>query len=204
VKAAIIGDSQAQGLLPVMGPILARRGYELDTDRSWAQQGAAIDAITEHARQVGPVDLAIVFSGGGNDPASLVNDQARYRDKLVTLVNTLRFAGVRQVIIVGPFSSDDPSVQALHDAARLVQARGIPGARWVDGEALTRWIPHPAGNLTHWDHASYQRIGVELERAIFEHGTVTAIGLVGTLAFLGAAGSVVMELLYARAAGDVS
>lgn len=201
MKAVVLGDSQAQGLLPVLGPVLRRHGYELDPNHSWAQQGAGIGDITEHAVRAGPADLALVFSGGGNDPASLVGDQNAYKEKLVTLVGTLRFSGVQNVVLVGPFRSDDAAVARLHDAARLVQERGIPGSRFVDGYALTVWVPHPAGELTHWSRTGYQSIALELEKALFDSGVVTAIGLVGSLTCLGALGVALMEALYARAEG---
>lgn len=199
----ILGDSQGAGLEPFMDALASRHGLTFDRTRSYTRAGASLEELTEHAVHAGPASLAIVFSGGGNDPAALVNNQTLYAEKLATLVGTLRFAGVQSVVVVGPFRSDDAAVQAQHEAARLVQGRGIPGARWVDGMALTAFVPHPADNETHWDRASYARIATELEKAIFDQGLVTAIGMVGTLAFLGAGGVVVMELLYARAAGDV-
>ena len=197
--AVVIGDSQAQGLLPVMGPVLARHGYDLDTGRSWAEQGASIDTVTQHARTAGPADLAIVLSGGGNDPASLIANADAYRTKLQTLVGTLQFAGARSIVLVGPMRSDDPAVAAQHDAARAIQARGVPGARWVDGYRLSSFVPHPSGNPTHWTRAGYEQIALELEKAIWSSGTVTAIGLVGTLTFLGSIGMIAMEALYERA-----
>lgn len=200
MRAVVVGDSQAQGLLPVLGPILARHGYDLDADRSWAHQGAGIDAITEHARAAGPADLAIVLTGGGNDTAQSLRDAgASYREKLHNLVGTLRFAGVQSIVLVGPMISDDPEVQRRHDAARQYQAQGVPGARWIDGYRLSAWVPHPDGNPTHWTRNGYQAIAGELEKAIWSSGTVTAIGLVGTLTFLGGLGMLVMESLYERA-----
>lgn len=197
--ASIIGDSQAEGLEPVLGPILARHGLELDRGKSWARAGAGILEITEHARTAGPVRLAIAITGGGNDT---IGDLEAYRTKLVNLVGTLRFAGAQEVVLVGPFLSDDPEVQARHEAARAVQSRGIPGARWVDGFAMSAYTRHPEGNPTHYDRAGYQRLALELEKAIFDSGVHTAIGLVGTLSFLGAAGVVLMEYLYERAGSE--
>ena len=196
--ASIVGDSQAEGLKPVLGPILARHGLELDDGKSWTRAGAGVVEITEHAVRAGPVRLTIAVTGGGNDT---IGNIETYREKLVALVGTLRFAGAQEVILVGPMLSDDPEVQARHEAARAVQSRGIPGARWVDGFALSAFVGHPAGNPNHYSRNGYQAIGLELERAIFDSGTRTAIGLVGTLGFLGAAGVVLMEALYARAEG---
>src|SRR5205814_2299932 len=139
--------------------------------------------------------LVLVLTGGANDSNGLVGNQERYRDKLVTLVGTLRFAGAQSVVLVGPFRSDDPTVEAQHEAARLVQGRGIPGARFVDGFSVSSSVPHPAGNPTHWTTAGYRSIAGELEKALFDQGLVTAIGMAGTLAFLGAGGVVLMELL---------
>jgi len=202
--AKILGDSQGQGELAALGPVLARHGLELDQAGSYVRAGADSSELAQHASSIGAADVVLLFTGGGNDPASLVNDQNRYRDKLTSIVNTLRAGGAQRVVLVGPFRSDDPSVQALHDAARLVQGRGIPGASWIDGYQITAFVPHPAGNPTHWAAAGYRAIALELEKALFDHGEVTAIGLVGTLTFLGAVGAVTMELLYARAAGDVA
>lgn len=193
---SIVGDSQAAGLEPVLGPILARHGLQLDEAKSWTRAGAGVVEITEHAVHAGPVRMAIAVTGGGND--TITNMEA-YRAKLVTLVGTLRFAGAQEVVLVGPMLSDDPAVQARHEAARAVQSRGIPGARWVDGFQLSAWVQHPPGNPVHYDRNGYAQLGRELEKALFDSGTVTAIGLVGSLTCLGALGIAVMEALYARA-----
>ncbi len=202
MKAVIVGDSQGVGLETVLGPVLSRHGYELDTAKSWTSNGANLDSITQHAVQAGPADLAIVFSGGGNDPLSLTTNQANYRAKLVTLVGTLRFSGVQEIVLVGPMKSDDPSVTAMHDAARAVQGQGIPGARWIDGYLVSEWTPHPVGNPTHWDRNGYAAIALELEKAIWSSTTKAVIGLVGTLTFLGGLGMLLMEGLYDRAASS--
>lgn len=191
--AVAIGDSQAEGLMPLLGAMFARHGYALDASKSWSRAGAGIDEITQHAVQAGPAKIGLIFTGGANDPASLVNNAEAYRAKLQTLVGTMHFAGVQDVFLVGPFKSDDPAVAAQHQAARLVQGAGIPGARFIDGIRLSEWTPHPDGNLTHWTRAGYQQIVLELERAVFQSGTVTAIGLVGTLTFLGGLGMLVLE-----------
>ena len=196
VRAVLLGDSQGEGLEPLLAPVLRRHGYHLDTPASWTQSGASIAAIAAHTSSAGPADLVLVVSGGGNDTVG-----ADYAGKLAAVAAQLRAGGARDVVWVGPMRSDDPRVRALHDAARAVQGRGIRGARWIDGYALSGWAEHgPDG--THFTPNGYRSIALELERAVWSQDQATVIGLVGTLAFLGACGVILTEALYARATVD--
>ena len=194
MKAAILGDSQGDGLERVLGPVLARHGYELVS--GWTEAGASLAALLEHAGAIGEADLVLVVSGGGND-SNVEAHADDYRAKLDRVVAELRAAGARDVIWVGPMRSADPRVAGLHDAARAIQGRGIRGARWIDGYTLSITAQH-APDGVHFTRNGYSSLAVELERAIWGQGIATAIGLVGTLAFLASVGVIVLEAMEAR------
>lgn len=198
MQALLIGDSQGEGLRRPLTSVLAARGYAL-SPASWTQVGASTTAARPHVDGVPAVDLAIVVLGG-ND-GSLARAGEGYAAKLADLVAQLRRAGARDVVWIGPMHADDASVAAQHDAARAVQSRGIPGARWVDGYALSIYAPH-GGDGVHFTAAGYRQIAAEADKALFQSNMVTALGLVGTLAFLGSAGVIAMEALYARASSS--
>jgi len=188
VTVLLLGDSQGLGLRAPLSRLLAARGYELD-QRSWTESGASLGAIASHVPSGGEWDLAIVVSGGGNENAGA--DPAAYRQKLDDLAQQLR-ARASRVVFVGPLRATDPRVSGLHDAARAIQREGIRGAQWVDGYALSSWVsPTEAG--VHYSANSMSVIARELDRAIFASGMATAIGLVGTLAFVGAVGVIAIE-----------
>jgi hypothetical protein len=196
--ARVLGDSQGVGLLAVLGPVLAAHGYELDAPGSWTQVGASTVDATAHAGAVGTgADLVLVVLGG-ND-GELAANTARYRAKIDALLLELRRAGAREVVWVGPMHADDARVAQLHDAAREAQGSGgVTGVKWIDGYPLSYRAEH-AGDGVHFTRRGYASIAADIERAVWAQGASTAIGLVGTLVFLGAAGIVAMEVLYARA-----
>ncbi len=185
VTVLLLGDSQGEALRAPLARLLAARGYELDP-HSWTESGASLGAIAAHVPQNRNHQIAIVVSGGGNENAA--TDPAGYRQKLDDIAQQLRATSGR-VYFVGPLRSSDMRVSGLHDAARAIQRSGIRGATWIDGYALSAWVA-PGNDGTHYDRNAMARIASELDRAIFSSGTVTGVGLFGTLAFVGAAGAI--------------
>lgn len=192
-RAALFGDSQAQGLAPHLRSLLA--DYDIDLVHTDARPGLSTSRfVREFDRPSEHYELAIVVLGGNDDPGS------SYPDTLRQAVGV--FSGLAdKVLWIGPSYSTASSVEQRHTATRRAQARWLPALgvtfrdplSWQQGAAAER---QPDG--THFLRDSYelQAEAVALEASLLLSRTALAVAGV-VLAGLGAFGALAWRWLRA-------
>lgn len=170
MNIAIIGDSHAETLGPLLSGLLTAAGHKVwsTAERGWSTrrflQDRNIAALATDPSTGAPADRALVLLGG-NDQSS--RDQ--YAAELDTMLTRLRAAGVRDVIWVGPYKvRDTGSVKTRHDRVREWQSDFLPahGATWLDGYALSNGLPQ-ASDGVHFPRSSYTTMAQQIaQRAV--------------------------------------
>jgi lysophospholipase L1-like esterase len=189
---ALIGDSHAEVLFPLLKPLAEAAGYRVVysiAKRGWSEASYNRDASFASAIAAARPDVALVHLGGNNQAMST----AAYSRDVQTLLGTLERAGVKRVLWVGPYAatSDTANTRVRHETTADLQATILPqfGVSWLDTRPFSR-TGHTDG--VHFSRTAYadfaRRIGSFLgsSAAVVASGpsrvwiwAATAVSLVG-------------------------
>lgn len=144
----VIGDSQAEGLLPW----LRRSGFA--TAGSSAHRGWSSTRLIELVNSEGE---PVVFVAGGNDTPN-----AGYPARVLGIASRLPAGSVW----VGPVAARVAPDATVHEQVAELQREALEstGVRWVDARPLTRDLAN-ATNV-HLTRANYERFAKRLEARI--------------------------------------
>lgn len=159
---ALIGDSHAEVLFPLLRPALEARGFSIalsEARRGWSEASYNGDADLPARLQAARPTVALVHIGGNN---AALTDGA-YLSQITRLLTTLKAAGVREVFWIGPYVATSSTADAArrHEVTAQLQARLLPVAaantglpvRWLDTRPFSR-TGHTDG--IHFSRAAYQ------------------------------------------------
>lgn len=184
--AVIIGDSQAQTLLPHLTERLRARGIEVVgshtvvgwSTRSFVQAGRIPELMATRP------DLALIALGG--------NDTATF-----TLMSTMRefLEQVRSqndphIVWIGPAHSTRADVQRRKEGVVSMQRAFLPGqgVEWHDAMPMTRDLAHTQDGV-HFPRTSAARWAARIDAVLFSSGSSDL--LIGAIA----AGAAALGLL---------
>lgn len=169
MNIAIIGDSHAQVLGPILTSILSAAGHRAwsTAEAGWSTrrflQERNIAALATDPSTGARADRAILLLGGNDQTA-----RDEYATELLAMLERLRAAGVHDVVWVGPYKVRDAgTVKTRHDRIREWQSDFLPahGATWLDGYALSEGVPQ-ASDGVHFPRTSYAAMAPRIaERA---------------------------------------
>jgi len=159
-RVAVLGDSQAEGLIPHLREPLRAAGYAPTTLVSY--RGASSSRLATHVDEVlaGSPDLVVLTAGGNDDEG----DASRWRD----LARRVTAQGAMLVWMTPPDA--EPAGSALDLArARIASAieralAGSPRVRVVSGRELFAGLVH--ANDVHFVGTSYAEAARRLARAL--------------------------------------
>lgn len=160
---ALIGDSHAEILFPLLKPIAEAAGYRVvfsSAKRGWSEASYNRDASFASSLAAARPNVALVHLGGNNQAMST----AAYSRDVQTLLGTLERAGVKRVLWIGPYAatSDTANTRVRHETTADIQATILPqfGVRWLDTRPFSQ-TGHTDG--VHFSRTAYadfaRRIG---------------------------------------------
>lgn len=169
----MLGDSHTEALGPRLKALLGD-GFRYEAFAGYST------ARADAARKINPLNAETIFvSLGGND----FGDQSVARSKLVSKLRTGNL--LAHIVWVGPFQSNDPTVDKRHlEQARSQQEQFSDlrsGVHWIDGRRLSTMLTHVADG-THFTPASYSALAEEIVSAA---GTKTSFGIGFAVVLLG-------------------
>lgn len=135
---ALIGDSHAEVLFPLLRPALEAQGYTValqEAKRGWSEASYLRDAGFPVRLRAARPTVALVHLGGNNAQTG-----AAYEATLRQFLGTLRAAGVERVYWVGPYIATSNTAdaarrhaQTAEEQARLLPALSSdPAVSWLD------------------------------------------------------------------------
>ncbi len=142
----VVGDSHVEMVGPMLTARLSDAGFRAlgyEARRGWStrryREAGDLRALLERS---GRPEIVVV-SLGGNDR---VDSREQYAEDLAWIVGEARAAGARQIVWLGPATSDPSAgpraafTGARHEAnAELQRERlGDLGVRWIDSRPLTQ------------------------------------------------------------------
>jgi lysophospholipase L1-like esterase len=164
-RLALIGDSHAEVLFPLLRPALEAQGFTAaltDARRGWSEASYLRDATFAARLRAAEPRAALVHLGGNN----LALTDAAYADTARRLLLLLKGAGVQQVYWIGPYVATSSAADAArrHEVTATLQARLLPAlaaetglpVRWLDTRPFSR-TGHSDG--IHFTRAAYQDFG---------------------------------------------
>ena len=159
----MLGDSHTQALGPRLKTLYGD-GFRFEAFPGYST------ARADAARKLSPSGAeTILLSLGGND----FGDQSAARHRLI---DNLRAKNqIANIVWVGPFHSNDPSVDKRHQEqthSQRVQFSSA-GVRWIDGRPLSAPLTHIADG-THFTPSSYSVLAEKIAEVA---GTTTKTGL---------------------------
>lgn len=168
----LVGDSQAQGLAPSLGPIAAAAGGAFGSS---VHPGMSLSqAVSDIGADIFNGRNTVIVSLGGNNPPrtqSLANQQM---DAFLA-----KFPG-RQVYWITVLPSTDPTMQPARALMASWQKAHLParGVRVIDGELLAKSLPRR--DEVHLTALGYRdlaaRLNTLLNRSPMSAGAVAFVG----------------------------
>lgn len=172
----IVGDSHVRMLGPMLRDQLEDDGLRVlgyESRPGWStaryqRAGDLRDVLLANGRPE-----VVVVSLGGND---FVGSRESYREQLAWIVSEARAAGAREVIWIGPATSDATVSEraartgARHERNAELQRELLPelGARWVDSRPVT--VAHHGRDGVHFTREGYAgwagSVRPEVERVV--------------------------------------
>lgn len=131
---ALIGDSHAEVLFPLLRPALTAQGYTValsEARRGWSEASYLRDSGFPARLRAARPEVALIHLGGNNTQSG-----AAYAATAARMMDELRAAGVKRVFWIGPYVATSNTADAArrHAMTAEEQARVLPplGARWLD------------------------------------------------------------------------
>lgn len=186
----IIGDSQSEGLVPFLVPLLEGRGdrvvgtatirgMSLANMRSNIERQRSVKAVADRS------EVLVVILGGNNR----VSSRAAYASLVSWFLNDVA-DHPRAIWWVGPAASVHPTWGEHHAATRALQRSILPPrsrVTWIDAWPMTRRGIEYAGDRLHFTREGYRawapRLLGELHSAA-PTGLLVGAGLLGVAAGL--------------------
>ena len=195
----LIGDSQAEGLLPYIHERMHARGFTMvgaATHVGWKTARFVSEQAAVALSRVNPDVVLVVL--GGNDIATTASARAVLAEDIRQFLAQIRSSSSPHIIWIGPAHSTDPNTSRRHEAVADVQSSMLPalGVEWHDGGPMTEDLGHAADGV-HFPRTSLIRWADRINQALFtnEHST-RWVGAVSLLA--AAAGIAGIAWLYFR------
>ena len=188
--ASLIGDSQAEGLLPYIQEHMEARGFAIigaATHVGWKTGRFVREQPATALSRLGADVVLVVL--GGNDIALTADSRAELASDIRQFLVQIRSSSSPHIIWIGPAHSTDPDTSRRHEGVAAVQRAILPalGVEWHDGEPMTDDLGHAADGV-HFPRTSLMRWADRIDRSLFtnEHST----RWVGAVALLAAAAGV--------------
>jgi len=136
LRVAIVGDSHAQVLGPMLARAYASQGHTVTSivaRPGWSSR--RFRTVNKLSDRIGVVDVVVVILGGNNRRTSRI----AYSEDIVWLLTELDFTGADSIVWFGPLWADHPFYQRNHVRSRDLQESIFlwPDIRWVDMHAAT-------------------------------------------------------------------
>lgn len=140
---ALVGDSHAQALWPLVEKALAGTGYEVvlkEANAGWSENSYRTRKPTLPTTLSAARPDVVLFALGGNAQPS--RGESAYRSDVEWLVDAARSAGAGRILWFGPATSDAsiaPDTASRHEQVAALQSRILPalGVEWTDSRPFT-------------------------------------------------------------------
>lgn len=168
MKLALIGDSHAEVVFPLLIPLLQKAGHTVvyqRAERGWSEASYnKVATLSSDLRQAG-AQGAVVTLGGNNQALTA----PAYQEAALRLLGALRAGGINTVWWVGPYTaiSDTASARTRHEATANLQAAFLPrlsGVSWLDGRPFSTSGHQKDG--VHFTREAYSGFAREIARWI--------------------------------------
>jgi hypothetical protein len=177
-RVALIGDSHAQALWPIIKPGLTAQGHEVVlslANPGWSEGKYLTTDLAGQLRSAAP-DIVVYELGANNSK----KDPNVYGSDLQRLVTMAKDAGASTIIWFAPFhsiESANPPVYRNHEDSRAMQARFLPplGVKWVDTKSYSQ-TGH-RGDGVHFTSAGYRQLAAQMLPEIRPGGALTVGGV---------------------------
>jgi lysophospholipase L1-like esterase len=167
-RIALVGDSHAQVLWPVLRPSLTAQGHEVVlslANPGWSEAKYLTTDIGGQLRSAAP-DIVVFELGGNNQKMS----EGAYVPDLQRLVAFAKDAGAKTVIWFSPFHATTGDTARRHEASSEMQSRVLPsmGVRWVDTRPYSKTGHRSDG--VHFSNEGYRQLAARMLPEIRETG----------------------------------